>query len=284
MGIGAILSFLNSPNIRKNDLSELLTSKPIAQTKLHTPQRIPYDTWQEARIDIDTPEEVAKFEQTYMQYLSDAENYGYSDYHDSFERMFKNRIIDEKGNEFITGDCFNYALIAAGLLSDDGYGAQLIGLSKLQNTLNLNWYIPQINMFVHQEIINEKNVGHSMFIYQSNNQWNAINVGQLSRNNYSSPENVAKGFSWGKFVTLNLDEIYRDWLTHHGDMTNLELRNNELSFVREYKTPDIIQQSGPRSESATLAITIKKQKDYMKEIIKSLMNEEPCILPIVYRI
>lgn len=286
MGIGAILSFLNTPNIHKNNLNELLTPKSITQTKPHIPQRIPYDTWQEARSDINTPEEVAKFEQTYMQYRSDAENYGYIDYYPSFELIFKQQIIDEKGNEFITGDCFAYASIAAGLLSNNDFEPLIIKLNNRQSITNLNLYLPTTGQIIPFELSAERRSGHAMFIYpQENNKWHAINNGHLGDYNYSNLNNLAEGYGWVKFSELNIEKVCSDWLTYHGDMELLSSRNTTgIDFVSGYTPANIILPRTPRGESTTLAIAAKEQKNYMKEIVKHLMNEEPCVLPLVYHI
>ena len=100
------------------------------------------ESYQEVIQLISSPDEARDFMSHNFSYKSDKENYGRDDFWSSFRNSY------EKGG----GDCEDYAIAYASLLSDDAYPPVIL-------------------------VMEGKKKGHTVFVYQENNLYGSIGVG-----------------------------------------------------------------------------------------------------------
>ncbi|MCL5018786.1 MAG: hypothetical protein M1416_03435 [Candidatus Pacearchaeota archaeon] len=141
---------------------------------------------------VKTPKQVLDYFTQKMYYKNENNSIEKGEY-----QSFKANHIDRKGV------CFDYAMSAAALLSDNGYPPLVL-------------------------ILMGKPINHSVFLFKQNDSYYALgNTSTYPEKSSTieeladklSPQNTVKS-KWEKYVIINLDEVYPDRKWINGDVIN----------------------------------------------------------------
>ncbi|MEW5896357.1 MAG: hypothetical protein AB1668_01580 [Nanoarchaeota archaeon] len=174
---------------------------PIQPAEMPVDKQTDYSklSWQEAIAAVKTPEQARD----------------YLDRHLTYEPATSLRsfaAIRKDGR----GSCFDYSLVAAALLSDNGYKPSVL-MMGLSNTAPI----------------------HAAFLYRTPEGYSALGNLSCCRNNYSTVSDLVKAFA--KYSGINFDRYYildleqtfpkGEWLTG-GDLPELLVADSEWFKVR----------------------------------------------------